>query len=135
MAEARAGGWRGVKDFKLVKKRKVAADCMEFTFEPVDGKGPIDFTAGQFLTLHLKMEGATPRHYTVTNAPGQEFLQCCTRKVSGGFVSNALHSLEEGSVVGLAAPFGVFGLKDGPAVLISAGIGATPMKAFLASSR
>jgi nitric oxide dioxygenase len=133
-AEERSGGWLGVKDFTVSGIRKVTEDCAEFTFTPVDGKAPIDFTPGQFLTLHMKKEGATPRHYTVTNAPGKDYLQCCTKKIPGGFVSNALHSLKEGEIVGLAPPFGVFTMKEGPAVLISAGIGATPMKSFIDST-
>jgi len=132
MAEARTGGWRGVKEFKVVDKRKVANACMEFTFEAVEGKGPIDFTTGQFLTLHLK--GATPRHYTVTNKPGESFLQCCIKKIDKGHVSNAMHEIEIGTIVNLAPPFGVFMLKERPAVLISAGIGATPMKSFIETS-
>lgn len=133
MAAERTGGWCGVKDFKVASTRNVTDNCMEITFEDADNKGPIDFTPGQFLTLHVKQEGATPRHYTVTSAPGQSYLQCCVKRIPGGFVSNVVHSLKEGDVVGLAPPFGVFGTKGGPVVLLSAGIGATPMKAFLAS--
>jgi|EP00927_Polykrikos_kofoidii_P050705 nitric oxide dioxygenase len=134
MAESRQGGWRGVKDFKLANKRSVSNSCVEFTFDPVDGAGPIDFHTGQFLTLHLKLEGATPRHYTVTNKPGEPFLQCCVKKAEKGFVSNALHAMEVGELVGLCAPFGIFGLKENPAVLVSAGIGITPMRGFVATA-
>lgn len=134
MAESRSGGWRGVKDFKVTAVRKVTDDISEFTFTPVDGCGSIDFTPGQFLTVHLRHEGATPRHYTVTNAPGKDHLQCCVKKIPGGMVSNALHGIEEGTVVGMAAPFGTFSMPEGPAVLVSAGIGATPMKSFMASA-
>lgn len=136
MAEARQGGWRGLKDFKLVNKRAVSeeGDCMEFTFEDASGsREPIDFTTGQFLTLHMKQEGATPRHYTVTNKPGEPFLQCCVKRIEKGFVSNALHELDLDATVGLAAPFGVFSMGEKQSVLISAGIGATPMTGFLAS--
>jgi len=133
-AEERPGGWKGVKDFRVVGTRSVAKDCVELTFKPVDGEGPIDFTPGQFLTLHLHKDGATPRHYTVTNAPGKDYLQCCPKLIPGGFVSSALHALKEGDVVGLAAPFGVFKMNGRPAVLISAGVGATPMKCFLDSA-
>jgi nitric oxide dioxygenase len=134
MAESRSGGWSGVKDFKISGMRSVASDCVEFTFVPIDGAGPIDFTPGQFLTLHLPHEGATPRHYTVTNAPGKEYLQCCVKKIKDGFVSNVMHSLAEGNIVGLTPPFGVFHMGSRPAVLVSAGCGATPMKSFLDSS-
>ena len=50
-------------------------------------------------------------------------------------MSDALHAMPEGDVVGLAAPFGTFAIKEKSAVLvlISAGIGVTPMKSFLSS--
>jgi len=134
MAEHREGGWKGVKQFRVSSMRQVAQDCLEFTFKPLDGTSKIDFTPGQFLTLHLDKQGATPRHYTITNNPGRDFLQCCVKKIPGGFVSNALHALNEGDTVGLSPPFGTFKMSNRPAVLISAGIGATPMKAFLDSS-
>lgn len=134
MAAGRRGGWTGVKDFKVSSIRHVTAQCAELTFTPVDGKGPIDFTPGQFLTLHLKKEGATPRHYSITSAPGQNCLKCCVKRIEGGFVSNALHGLKVGDVVGLAPPFGTFKMTGKPAVLISAGIGVTPMKCFFDSA-
>jgi len=130
----RRGGWKGVKDFRVAGTRRVATDCVELTFKPVDGAGPIDFTPGQFLTLHLHKQGSTPRHYTVTNAPGKDYLQCCPKLVEGGFVSSALHGMKEGDVVGVSAPFGTFKLSGRPAVLCSAGVGATPMKCFLDSA-
>eukprot|EP00450_Noctiluca_scintillans_P002420 CAMPEP_0194482148 /NCGR_PEP_ID=MMETSP0253-20130528/4234_1 /TAXON_ID=2966 /ORGANISM="Noctiluca scintillans" /LENGTH=378 /DNA_ID=CAMNT_0039321669 /DNA_START=60 /DNA_END=1196 /DNA_ORIENTATION=- len=134
-AAKRSGGWLGLKDFKITSIRDVTEACREFTFESADGDTtPIDFTAGQFLTVHLQGEGLTPRHYSVTNAPGRNFLQCCVKKVAKGAVSNALHAMKEGDVVPLAPPMGLFKMNDRPAVLISAGIGATPMKSFLDSS-
>jgi nitric oxide dioxygenase len=131
MAESRRGGWGGVKEFRISTVRNVANECAEFTFVPMAGSGPIDFTAGQALTLHIHKQGATPRHYTVTNAPGKEYLQCCIKRVEGGLVSDAMHAMSPGDVVGIAAPFGVFCLGERPAVLLSAGIGITPMKSFL----
>lgn len=84
----------------------------------------------------MKNDGATPRHYTVVSKPGAGHLQICVKKVPGGFVSNRVHELKEGDVVGLAAPFGSFHFKEGKgAVLVSAGIGVTPMRSFLASHR
>jgi len=132
MAQGRSGGWLGSKDFKVSAVKMVTPQCAEVTFVPADGsEAPIDFTPGQFLTVHLKKEGATPRHYTVTSAPGKAFLQCCVKKIDKGFVSTAMHELKEGDLVGLSPPFGTFTMAGKPAVLISAGIGATPMKAFL----
>lgn len=136
-AEQRGGGWRDTKDFKVAAVRKLTEDVAEVTFEPADGSTtPIDFTAGQYTTVFLKKDGATPRHYTVVSKPGAGHLQICVKKVPGGFVSNGVHELKEGDVVGLAAPFGSFHFKEGKgAVLVSAGIGVTPMRSFLASHR
>lgn len=133
-AAGRRGGWVGVKDFRVSAMNQITPECVEFTFRPVEGEGPIDFSPGQFLTLHLKQEGATPRHYSITNAPGNDYLKCCVKKVPGGFVSNAMHQMSIGDVVGLAPPFGAFKMTAAPAVLISAGIGATPMQCFLRSA-
>lgn len=139
MAQKRSGGWKGKREFKISAVKSVTSDCKEFTFEPVDGStAPIDFTPGQFLTLHLTKHSAeaTPRHYTVTNAPGKPFLQCCIKKIEKGFISNLMHGLKEGDVVELSPPFGVFNLKpENKCVLISAGIGATPMKCFLDAAK
>jgi len=140
MAEARSGGWKGKKEFKITSVRDVTGECREFTFQPADGgSAPIEFTAGQFLTLHLAQHTAeaTPRHYTITNAPGQDFLQCCIKKIDKGLVSNTMHGLKEGDVVQLSAPFGNFKIQapDRQCVLMSAGIGATPMKCFLDAAR
>merc|ERR1712217_70751 len=44
------------------------------------------------------------------------------------------HQMSIGDVVGLAPPFGAFKMTPAPAVLISAGIGATPMQCFLRSA-
>jgi len=137
MAAERSGGWTGIKDFRIESIREVSTDCREFTFVKADGdESPIEFTAGMFLTMHLKQDGMTPRHYSITNVPGKKYLQCCVKKLDRGAVSGALHSMSVGDVVGLAPPFGTFGYKSGTgmAVLISAGIGATPMKSMLEAS-
>eukprot|EP00405_Crypthecodinium_cohnii_P015238 CAMPEP_0206450886 /NCGR_PEP_ID=MMETSP0324_2-20121206/19003_1 /ASSEMBLY_ACC=CAM_ASM_000836 /TAXON_ID=2866 /ORGANISM="Crypthecodinium cohnii, Strain Seligo" /LENGTH=392 /DNA_ID=CAMNT_0053920643 /DNA_START=57 /DNA_END=1235 /DNA_ORIENTATION=- len=136
-AAARQGGWMGAKDFKVESVREVATGCHEITFVPADGSTtPIEFTPGQFLTAHFKAEGATPRHYTITSAPGQAKLQCCVRKLDGGLVSGLMHGLKEGDTLALSPPFGAYRMvTEKPAVLIGAGIGVTPMKVFLDSHK
>jgi len=133
-ASERLGGWRGVKKFRVVGTRLVAKRCMELTFKPVNGGGLIDFEPGQFLTLSLPKGQVAPRHYSLTNAPCKDYLQCCTKLIPGGEMSGALHAMKLGDVVGLRPPFGIFQLRGGQSsVLCSAGIGATPMKCLLES--
>lgn len=144
MAESRAGGWRGWKNFKLASKENVATDVKTFTFVPEDGTRPsFDFTPGQYLSIIVDVEGngdyTSPRHYTVTSNPGDNFFQITTKRISGGVVSSYMHDvLNVGGVVKLSPPFGPFKVESDPenvktSVLISAGVGMTPMKSFLDS--
>jgi len=143
MAEKREGGWSGAIDFCVEEIVQVADDIKSFTFRPaVDsplvGKS-FEFTPGQYLTLTVDIDGdglTAPRHYTATSPPGADFLQCTVKQIKGGKVSTYLHQeLKVGDTVKLAAPLGVFTLPPKvddlqSAVLISAGIGITPMINF-----
>jgi nitric oxide dioxygenase len=132
--EARRGGWRGEREFRLVDKKKMAAETYSFKFVPTDGyAGPFDFTPGQYMTIRMPKVGAAPRHYTLTSSPGETFLQCTTRKVRGGVVSTYMHDkMEIGAKVRVGVPCGVLKSEPNPNghVLVSAGIGVTPMSAL-----
>lgn len=147
MAEARSGGWRGYKEFELVKKETVAADTVAFDFKACDAPDtPIDFQPGQYLSIRVNEEASgvtSPRHYTVTSAPGDAFLQCTTRHVKGadgepdGQVTSYMHTdIKVGDKVKLAPPCGVFTadkvFKSDKAdvAFCTAGIGATLAQAL-----
>jgi len=134
-AEARSGGWRGWKEFTVSGIDSASTNCKTFTFVPKEGSvcdSGFDFTPGQYLSVSV--DGETPRHYTVTSAPGQKALQITTKRLDGGAVSTFMHDkLSVGDSIKLSPPFGPFAVKPDTksAVLLSAGIGMTPMKAFL----
>lgn len=141
MAEKRSGGWSGHIEFQVVEIKDVAEGIKSFSFKPPSASPlagqKFEFTPGQYLSLIVDPEqnGKTaPRHYTVTSPPGADFLQCTVKKIKGGKVSTFIHEkLQVGDTVKLAAPFGVFTVEaaaDEPAVLMSAGIGVTPMLNF-----
>jgi len=143
MAEKREGGWSGAIPFVVSEITQVANDIKSFSFmppvdSPLHGKS-FDFTPGQYLSVTVDVNGdglTAPRHYTATSPPGANFLQCTVKQIKGGVVSTHLHQkLKVGDTVKLAAPFGVFTLPPNvddiqSAVLISAGIGITPMINF-----
>jgi len=135
--EGRQGGWRGFKEFELVKKEKVAEDTVSFDFAPTDGySGGFEYEAGQYLSIRLPASSGVeaPRHYTVTSVSGGNTLQCTTRRVAGepeGAASTYMHkTLAEGDKVTLSAPCGVFTdaqtFNGGPVAFVTAGIGITP---------
>lgn len=134
--EQRRGGWRNLKEFTVTGVKEAADDIKTFTFASVEPAEGFEFSEGQYLTIKVDPEGdglTAPRHYTVTSAPGEAFLECTVKKIPGGKVSTYLHEkLSVGDTVKLAPPYGVFTLDaDIPsAVLMSAGIGVTPMINF-----
>eukprot|EP00931_Biecheleriopsis_adriatica_P027092 TRINITY_DN1634_c0_g1_i5.p1 TRINITY_DN1634_c0_g1~~TRINITY_DN1634_c0_g1_i5.p1 ORF type:complete len:438 (-),score=112.47 TRINITY_DN1634_c0_g1_i5:179-1492(-) len=140
MAENRSGGWSGFYEFEVSEITDVADGIKSFSFKPPAGTALagkcFEFTPGQYLSLKVDPEGdgrTAPRHYTATSPPGADFLQCTIKKISGGKVSTFAHEkLRVGSKVKLTAPFGVFTVDSTTesAVLMSAGIGVTPMVNF-----
>jgi len=142
MAEKRQGGWRYMETFEVSDIKQLSSDVRQVSFKPPAGSRLagkcFDFTPGQYLSLKIDPEGnglTAPRHYTATSPPGADYLQCTIKKIPGGKVSTYVHEkLKVGDNVQLAAPFGVFTLEkpqlQESAVLISAGIGVTPMVNF-----
>jgi len=137
-AENRSGGWRNFKKFKIVAIDDIADSKKQFTFTPSDGSdGPYEFDAGQFISLKVDPNGdglIAPRHYTVTSAPNSNELQCTIKLVEGGVVSTYFHNdVKVGDELDMSPPFGIFTPRendDAPIVLLSSGIGITPMVNF-----
>eukprot|EP00915_Cephaloidophora_sp_WS-2016_P007979 GHVH01011022.1.p1 GENE.GHVH01011022.1~~GHVH01011022.1.p1 ORF type:complete len:401 (+),score=54.82 GHVH01011022.1:36-1238(+) len=142
-AEARVGGWRGFREFELVKKTVIGEDTIAFDFQAADGyTGVFEYDAGQYLTVRIDGEITARRHYTVTSTPNDgPTLQCSTRLARGsgeatdGVVSSYMHSdiFSIGTKVHLSAPFGRYSVRglnldkeNRMVVFVTAGIGATP---------
>jgi ferredoxin-NADP reductase len=94
---------------------------------------------GQFVTVRADVPGAGPttRSYSVSNAGSRRRLRISVKRERGGVMSEHLHAaLDTGATIDLAGPHGKFVLgahRTRPVVLISAGIGATPVLAMLHS--
>lgn len=140
-AKSRSGGWRGFRKFAVTRRQKDTKDIITFTLKPVESMGVyFDFSPGQFVTVKVDPDGdglTAPRHYTVTSPPGMPFLQISVKRIPGGKVSNYLHdNVKDGQTVLISPPFGAFipvpaALGEShTSVLISAGIGITPILAL-----
>ena len=92
---------------------------------------------GQFVTLRTEVPGVGPvsRSYSLSDRHDGRRLRISVKREDGGVMSEHLHTtLDAGSTCELAGPSGRFVLGDHrtrPVVLISAGIGATPVLAML----
>src|SRR6185295_2477470 len=99
---------------------------------PLPPAGP-----GQYLTLRLRPEEAERsvlRNYSLSGPPGAGHYRITVKREPHGTASGYLHTrLTLGDGLDVAAPRGTFILDrtDAPVLLVSAGIGATPVLAML----
>jgi len=145
--ESRSGGWRGTRSFIVKSKERKSDNITSFYMVPKDGKPVCSFSSGQYITVWLhpkESEYRQPRHYSITNSPGSETsgYSIAVRKVTDGLISSYLHDqVKEGDEIELSPPMGDFTIQgsehiwttDAPVVLISAGVGMTPMLSMLHS--
>ncbi len=111
---------------------------------PADAGAPPAWQAGQALPVRLLIPGhpkPVVRAYTVSSAPSDGALRISVKREAGSpergsrLASGFLHDgVREGDLIEALAPRGAFTFdvaSDRPAVLLSAGIGVTPMVAML----
>jgi len=136
------GGWRDARAFKVIDTIVESQLVKSFIFAPVDQKTVISFYPGQYLGIEVipnAEEYKEIRQYSLSNKPNGETYRISVKREAGsisGKVSNYLHDIIHiGDVVNLYAPAGDFFFVDRqkPVVLISAGVGITPMQAMLES--
>jgi nitric oxide dioxygenase len=145
--ELKQGGWKGWRSFKINKIVNESKEIKSFYLYPEDGKEIADFKAGQFISVQVyvnELELLQPRQYSLSSAYNPEYYRISVKKEIGnvsnpaGMVSNTLHTKSEGDVIKLSAPMGLFHLKENtntPLVLISGGVGFTPMFSMLETNK
>ncbi|WP_035480934.1 pyridoxamine 5'-phosphate oxidase family protein [Aliagarivorans marinus] len=124
--------------FTLIDKQIESRHISSFYLAPQDKLSRLEpFKPGQSIALKLKVAGHTRplvRNYSLSQAANGECYRISVKREDSGAVSRALHDqLSLGDSVQLARPSGQFYLTDSnrPAVLISGGVGVTPMMAML----
>ena len=136
-AEQQLGGWEGFRNFVVEKKVKESDVITSFYLRPEDGKEIASYQAGQYLSIRVQPEGEENthiRHYSLSDASGKDYYRISVKREVYGVVSNYLHeTVQEGDILTASAPAGDFVLeeKEIPAVLISGGVGQTPMVSML----
>ncbi|MEO9386542.1 NO-inducible flavohemoprotein [Chromobacterium phragmitis] len=139
-----AGGWSGWRPFRVARKEAESEEIVSFYLQPCDGGALPGFRPGQYVTVKRFVAEwglSQPRQYSLSDAPNGEYLRISVKREDAaegkpaGRMSNLLHrEVQVGDVLELTAPQGDFFLhedRSGPAVLISAGVGQTPMQAML----
>jgi nitric oxide dioxygenase len=137
------GSWNGWRNFVIKKITDESSEIKSFYLYPEDGKEITNFYPGQFISVHIfvpELGLLQPRQYSLSSAFNPEFYRISVKKEIGigsnpsGLVSKTLHSKSEGDVISISAPAGLFHLEkdsENPLVLISGGVGLTPMLSML----
>jgi nitric oxide dioxygenase len=137
------GGWAGWRTFVLREKRPEGDVITSFVLEPVD-RGPLlNFEPGQYISIAVDVPALglqQIRQYSLSDMPNGRSYRISVKREGGGtqppgYVSCLLHDqVEVGDEVKLAAPYGTFHIDVAattPIVLISGGVGLTPMVSML----
>lgn len=140
---AKPGSWNGWRKFIIKKIVEESSEIKSFYLYPEDGKAITDYHAGQFISVQVfvpELNLLQPRQYSLSSAFNPEYYRISVKKETGmganppGMVSHTLHTKAEGDVISISSPAGLFHLeKDttNPLVLISGGVGLTPMLSML----
>jgi ferredoxin-NADP reductase/MOSC domain-containing protein YiiM len=128
--------WAGFRPLRVTKVVPETATVSSIYLTAPDGSALPPARAGQYLTLRIAGAGqpAPVRSYSLSSAPDPGTYRISVKREPRGTASSYLNrNLSAGAEMDAAAPRGDFVLGDGagPILLISAGIGVTPVLAML----
>ena len=130
--------WR---QYRVVERFDESADVFSLLLAPVTGDVP-EYRTGQYVAIAVDLPDGDrqPRQYTISSGPRGDSLRVTIKRVRGeggtpdGRVSGWLHEhAVPGALLDVSQPAGdvVLDTADSPLVLVSAGIGITPVAAIL----
>ncbi|HTX82807.1 MAG TPA: MOSC and FAD-binding oxidoreductase domain-containing protein [Streptosporangiaceae bacterium] len=128
--------WPAFRELRVVKVIRESEAVSSIYLAAADGTALPAARAGQYLTLQVTGAGepAPVRSYSLSSAPDTGTYRISVKQEPHGTVSSYLNrDLRPGATLQVAAPRGDFVLDDGadPILLISAGIGVTPVLSML----
>src|SRR5215510_11393856 len=127
----------GFRPLSVSRIDRESVDVMSLTLKPTDERRLTTPLAGQFVVLRLRATPDGPllfRSYSLSGLPSDAHYRVSVKVEPNGAAGNYLNrNVRTGDVLDVSEPRGSFILQpgDGPVVLLSAGIGATPVLAML----
>ncbi len=130
-------------DMRVTEIKEESEQVKSFTLVPADGSAAPAFRPGQYVSVAVDLPSGLRqlRQYSLSDAPAGDHLRISVKRepangeTPAGMVSNWLHdNVQVGSVLQVSPPFGDFLPAvegDQPIVLLSAGVGITPMVSAL----
>ncbi len=127
----------GFRPLKVTGLDRESSRAVSLVLEPTDGRPLTVPLPGQFVVVRLRPQADAPpvlRSYSLSGAPDAARYRVTVQEEPHGIASTYLGTkVRTGDVLDVSAPRGAFTLRpgDGPVVLLSAGVGVTPVLAML----
>ena len=129
------------RPYRVVERFEESDEVSSLLLSPVSGQVPSHHT-GQYVSLAVDLPDGfrQPRQYTISSGPRGDSLRVTIKRVRGingtpdGRVSTWLHeNATPGTILDVSQPAGdvILDESDKPLVLVSAGIGITPVAAIM----
>jgi ferredoxin-NADP reductase/MOSC domain-containing protein YiiM len=137
--EEQAPAWPGFRQMRVANINKESDSVTSFVLAPIDGQSLPVYQAGQFVVLRLHLDPEKPpalRSYSLSDLPGADHFRISVKSELNGIGSSFLcNRTQLGDLLDVSAPRGSFTLRpsQSPLVLLSAGVGATPVMSMLHS--
>jgi ferredoxin-NADP reductase/predicted pyridoxine 5'-phosphate oxidase superfamily flavin-nucleotide-binding protein len=125
-----------VRSLRLIDKTRESDDATSFVFEARDAGPLAAFEPGQHLPIEVSIPGIgfVGRTYSLSSSPKDAQYRITVKREPNGLVSRHLHdNVEPGAIIQSRKPAGDFMMTCNicPLVLVSAGVGVTPMMSVL----
>jgi len=130
-------GWPGFRPLRVSRIERESGSVKSLVLSPADDRPLVAALPGQSIVLRLHPTAGGPavlRNYSLSDFPVTDHYRVSIKQEVNGVASTYLHNqIRIGDLVEVAAPRGSFTLNssDRPVVLLSAGVGATPVLAML----
>jgi ferredoxin-NADP reductase/MOSC domain-containing protein YiiM len=137
--EEQAPAWPGFRQMRVANINKESESVTSFILAPIDGDPLPLCQAGQFVVLRLLVNPDKPpvlRSYSLSDLPAADHLRISVKNELNGLGSSFLcNHAREGDLLDVSAARGSFTLRpsQSPVVLLSAGVGTTPVMSMLHS--
>ena len=129
--------WPGFRPLRVSQITHESKSVLSLVLQPADGLPLSPALPGQFVVLRMRPDSDAPaimRNYSLSDGPSSDHYRISVKQELHGVASTYLHTqVKQDDVLEVSAPRGSFTLAPGDqsVVLLSAGVGATPVLAML----
>ncbi|MEZ0051116.1 ferredoxin-NADP reductase/MOSC domain-containing protein YiiM [Mycobacterium sp. MAA66] len=129
--------WTGFRPLRVTAVHQESRQVRSVSLAAPDGDPLPEWQAGQAIALRLEPDSERTgliRNYSLSNRPGSDHYRISVKREPHGAASGLIHDqIRTGDLIDVAAPRGTFVLtdRDTPVILLSVGVGVTPMLSML----